>query len=81
LVPQLQTKYKPDLVVFDGLVVEIKAVSELTPDHEAQLFNYMRIARRNVGYLLNFGAKGQLEWKRLILTDLHEGKEGTLIEH
>ena len=59
---QLQTKYKPDFVVFDELVVEIKAVSELAPDHEAQLFNYMRIARRKVGYLLNFGAKGDLEW-------------------
>jgi GxxExxY protein len=68
---QLQTKYKPDFVVFDGLVVEIKAVSELTPDHEAQLFNYMRIARRYVGYLLNFGSRNELGWKRFILTDLH----------
>src|SRR5687768_12565859 len=42
---ELNTKYKPDLIVFDGLVVELKACSELTTDHEAQLFNYMRIAR------------------------------------
>lgn len=51
---QLQTKYKPDFIVFDGILVEIKAVSDLSPEHEAQLFNYMRIARRKVGYLVNF---------------------------
>ena len=40
---------------YDVIVVELKALSELNSDHEAQLFNYMRIARRQVGYLLNFG--------------------------
>jgi GxxExxY protein len=68
---QLQTKYKPDFFVFAGIVVEIKAVSELVSEHEAQLFNYMRISRQQVGYLINFGRKGDLEWKRLILSDLH----------
>ena len=66
---QLETRYKPDLFVFDGIVVELKAVRELTPDHEAQLFNYMRIARITVGYLINFGTPGELEWKRFILSD------------
>lgn len=44
---------------------------------EAQLFNYMRIARQQVGYLLNFGKKGDLQWKRMILTDLHGKRENT----
>ncbi len=69
---QLQTVFKPDLFVCDGIVVELKAVSELILDHEAQLFNYMRIVRQQVGYLINFGHKGELEWKRYILSDLHE---------
>lgn len=68
----LATKYKPDLLVFDLLVVELKAVASLLPEHEAQLFNYLRIARSQVGYLVNFGHKGELEWKRFILSDLHE---------
>jgi GxxExxY protein len=72
---ELSTKYKPDLYVFDGIVVELKAVSELAPDHEAQLFNYMRIARKPVGYLINFGRKNELEWKRFILSDLHQVAE------
>ena len=73
---RLETCYKPDLIVFDAVVVELKAVTELASEHEAQLFNYMRIARQPVGYLLNFGHKGELQGKRLILSDLHPGKEG-----
>ena len=69
---ELKRRYVPDLFVSGCLVVELKAVAELLPEHEAQLFNYMRIARRPVGYLVNFGHKGQLEWKRLILSDLIE---------
>ena len=72
---QIEKLYKPDLLVFGAIVVELKALSELTQDHEAQLFNYMRIARQPVGYLLNFGAKGELQWKRFILTDLHQPKQ------
>jgi GxxExxY protein len=67
---ELLTKYKPDLFVFESIVVELKAVATLVSDHEAQLFNYMRIANQPVGYLLNFGAKGSLEWKRFLLSDL-----------
>jgi GxxExxY protein len=58
--------------VFGGIVVELKAVAELIPEHEAQLFNYMRIAQQQVGYLINFGHKGELQWKRFILSDLKE---------
>jgi GxxExxY protein len=69
---QLETKYVPDLMVYEAIVVELKAVTELISDHEAQLFNYLRIARQPVGYLINFGRQGELEWKRFILSDLHE---------
>ncbi len=67
---ELKKHYVPDLYVFGCLVVELKAVTELAPEHEAQLFNYMRIARQPVGYLINFGHKGTLQWKRLILSEL-----------
>ena len=68
---RLDTRYHPDLFVFNGIVVELKAVIDLASEHEAQLFNYMRIARQPVGYLINFGHKGELQWKRFILSDLH----------
>jgi GxxExxY protein len=59
----LDTFYRPDLLIWEEIVVELKAISALLSDHEAQLFNYMRIARKQVGYLINFGKKGDLEWK------------------
>jgi GxxExxY protein len=64
---QLAKRYIPDLVVYEGVVAELKAVSSLVPDHEAQLINYMRISRSTVGYLINFGPIGKLEYKRFIL--------------
>jgi GxxExxY protein len=68
---ELDTHYVPDLFAFNAVVIELKAVADLTSDHEAQLFNYMRIARQPVGYLINFGRRGELQWKRFILSDLH----------
>ena len=49
--------------------VELKAVSQVLPEHEAQLINYLRIAQHPVGYLINFGHKGTLEWKRFIVSE------------
>ena len=54
----------------DCLVVELKSVSQLLAEHEAQLMNYMRITRQPVGDLINFGSKDSLEWKRFILSEL-----------
>jgi GxxExxY protein len=67
---EIEKKYVPDLFVANCLVVELKAHKDLIAEHEAQLFNYMRISRQPIGYLLNFGAKEKLQWKRFILTDL-----------
>jgi len=66
---QLKKRYIPDLFVFGGIVVELKAVTDLVPEHEAQLINYMRLCKQPVGYLINFGHKGTLEWKRFTLSE------------
>ncbi len=59
--------YEVDLLAFDGIVTELKAVTKLLPEHEAQLLNYLRATGKRVGYLINFGAHPQLEWKRMVL--------------
>ena len=64
---ELKTVYRPDLIVFKEIVVELKAVTVLAPEHEAQLLNYLRISKKKVGYLINFGASRELEWKRFVL--------------
>jgi GxxExxY protein len=63
----LRKTYEADLVVFDKIVVELKAVKTLLPEHEAQLLNYLKATGRKIGYLVNFGAFPKLDWRRRIL--------------
>ena len=42
---------------YQGIIIELKSVSEIISDHRAQLFNYMRITGTHRGVLLNFGEK------------------------
>ncbi len=51
---QLEKHYQMDLVVGE-IIVELKSVSELTPSHRAQLFNYLRLTKKPIGLLINFG--------------------------
>ncbi len=50
-------EYFTDLLVNDLVIVELKAVSRLLNEHEAQLLNYLRATTFEVGLLLNFGPK------------------------
>ena len=50
-------EYRPDLVVEETVVVEIKSVERLIGLHQAQLLAYMRILRLPVGLLLNFNGE------------------------
>lgn len=64
---QLKKRYVPDLCVHEGIVAELKSVSALAPEHEAQLINYMRLSKKRVGYLINFGPIKGVEWKRFVI--------------
>ena len=66
---ELGKKYIPDLFVRERIVVELKAVTALCPEHEAQIINYMRITRQPIGYLINFGPIGKLQYRRFILSE------------
>lgn len=46
--------YQMDIVVND-IIVELKSVTELTSAHRAQLFNYLRLTKKPIGLLINFG--------------------------
>lgn len=61
--------YIPDLIIYDRIIVELKAVSGILPEHEAQLINYLKITKLEVGYLINFGNTEKLEWKRFIFSN------------
>jgi GxxExxY protein len=61
----LNKYYMADFICFDKVIVEVKALSELTSEHESQLINYLTAARLKTGLLLNFGKKN-LEYKRMV---------------
>ena len=50
-------EYRPDLVVQEAVVVEVKSVERLIGLHQAQLLAYMRILKLPVGLLLNFNGE------------------------
>ena len=57
--------YIADIVVADKLLVELKALSSLGREHEAQVMNYLKASRLTVGLLLNFGV-AKLGIRRLV---------------
>ncbi len=61
-------RYRTDLIVAQTVVVELKCCESLVREHQAQLFNYLKVSRLPVGLLVNF-YRGKLEWKRLQSND------------
>jgi GxxExxY protein len=59
--------YKPDFVCFGKIVVELKAVKAIAPEHEAQLLNYLKATEMKLGLLVNFGSYPNAEVERRIL--------------
>jgi GxxExxY protein len=52
--PLLQT-YKPDFICFNQIIVELKAVKAIAPEHQAQVINYLKASGMKLGILVNFG--------------------------
>lgn len=64
----LKQTYKVDLVCYDKIIVELKAVSQLTDEHKAQVMNYLKATGYELGLLVNFGHYPLLEKVRLANT-------------
>ncbi|MCL4529596.1 MAG: GxxExxY protein [Chloroflexi bacterium] len=62
----LKKEYIPDLIYFDQIIVELKALDRLSGKEESQLLNYLKATGMKVGVLINFGSHLKLEWKRLV---------------
>jgi GxxExxY protein len=62
---KLEKHFEADFVCDNHVIVEIKALSALTNDHQSQVLNYLKATGIKVGLLINFGSKS-LEHKRMI---------------
>lgn len=61
----LKKAYQPDLICFEDILVELKALSTLTGNDVAQVINYLKATELKTGLLINFGAR-TLQYKRLV---------------
>lgn len=64
---RLDQSFKPDLICFNQIILEIKVVKDLADEHRAQLLNYLKATGLKVGLLVNFGHHPRLQWERLVL--------------
>ena len=65
-VPLRQT-YRADIVCYDKIIIELKAVKNLLPEHSAQLQNYLRATGMKLGLLVNFGHSPKVELVRIAM--------------
>jgi len=64
---ELRTRYAPDFICFEQIIVELKAIREVAPEHRAQLMNYLRATGLKLGLLVNFGSANKAEIVRIAL--------------
>lgn len=62
---KLDKCYKADFICYNDIIIELKALSDLTSEHEAQLINYLKATNKKLGLLINFG-RSSLQYKRII---------------
>jgi GxxExxY protein len=63
----LRQIYKPDFICYGKIIIEIKAVSDLTDEHRAQVFNYLKATNMKLGLLVNFGNYPKAKIERIIV--------------
>ena len=65
---RLNSHYRPDFICFEEVVVELKALSEISPAEESQLLNYLKVTGYHTGLILNFG-RPSLQQRRFVLSN------------
>ncbi len=64
---KLERDFIADMVVNGSIIIELKVVSSLRREHEAQLVSYLKATNRSEGLLVNFGQLRKLEWQYVTL--------------
>ena len=51
----IEQTYRADFVCYDNIILELKSVQDVAPIHKAQVLNYLKMSRLQLGLLVNFG--------------------------
>ena len=63
----LSQTYRADFICYDSILIEIKAVSEISDVHRAQLLNYLKATSLKLGLLVNFSSFPKVGIERIVL--------------
>jgi GxxExxY protein len=63
---RLEKGYYADFVCYEQVVVELKALAQLSSSDEAHAINYLKATGLKVALVLSFGAPARMQWKRLV---------------
>ena len=64
---QLRQTFRPDLICYDSIIVELKALTITTGEHKAQVLNYLKATGNRLALLVNFGCYPKATIERLVL--------------
>ena len=60
----LEQTYKPDIICHGQIILELKAVKTIAPEHQAQMLNYLKATGHRLGLVINFGHHPKVEIER-----------------
>lgn len=63
----LNQTYKPDFICYDKIIVELKTAKDITDEHRAQVFNYLKATEFRLGIIVNFGHYPKAQVERIII--------------
>lgn len=63
----LKQTYRPDFICHEKIILELKAVKEIAPEHQAQIMNYLKATSIKLGLLINFGSHPRVTIKRFVI--------------
>ena len=64
---ELKQTYKPDLICYETIIVELKALRDLAGEHRSQVLNYLKATGLRLGLLVNFGSSQKAVIERIVL--------------
>ena len=63
---RLSHKYIADFIVYGNVIIELKALCDITDTHRSQVFNYLKATNIKTALLLNFGKPDGLQYERIV---------------